>query len=153
VPAPATEAERAWAVIQDTTRLAVLEDFIRQFGNTVYGSLARARLEELKKSQSAAAAPPVRPAIDPLSCSEERTAKSIEGNRATSIRFRNHRRSTVRIFWLDYEGRRKFYKELPPGQQYLQPTYMTHPWIITDQVDRCVAFYMPEVTERLVDIR
>ena len=40
---------------RDTTSQAVLEDFIRQFGNSIYGSMARARLEELKKTQVATA--------------------------------------------------------------------------------------------------
>jgi uncharacterized caspase-like protein len=48
------EAARAWSVIQNTASIAVIEDFIRQFGKTAYGSMARARLEEMKKSQSAA---------------------------------------------------------------------------------------------------
>lgn len=56
-------AAQAWAVMQNTTSQAVLEDYIRQFGSTVYGSLARARLEELKKSQVAVVAPSVQPAI------------------------------------------------------------------------------------------
>ena len=47
-------ADRAWASTKDTTSIAILEDFIRQFGNTPYGSMARARLEELKKNQSSA---------------------------------------------------------------------------------------------------
>jgi Caspase domain len=51
------EAARAWSVMQSTTSVAVIEDFIHQFGKTVYGSMARARLEELKKSQSAAVSP------------------------------------------------------------------------------------------------
>ena len=51
------EAARAWSVTQNTTSIAVMEDFIRQFGKTVYGSLARARLQEMKKSQSAAVTP------------------------------------------------------------------------------------------------
>jgi Putative peptidoglycan binding domain len=42
-------------VTRDTTSQAVLEDFIRQFGNSVYGSMARARLEELKMTQVATA--------------------------------------------------------------------------------------------------
>jgi uncharacterized caspase-like protein len=58
VSPPQDPAERAWAVTKDTTSLAVLEEFIRQFGATLYGSMARARLEELKKSQVAVAAPP-----------------------------------------------------------------------------------------------
>jgi len=56
VSAP-SEAERAWAATKDTTSQAILEDFIRQFGDTVYGSMARARLDELKKSQVAAVVP------------------------------------------------------------------------------------------------
>ena len=44
-------------MIQNSTSLAVIEDFIRQFGTTVYGSLARARLAELKKSQVSAVSP------------------------------------------------------------------------------------------------
>ena len=66
VDAPATAAtpqagdaaERAWAVTQNTTSPAVLEEFIRVFGGTVYGRMARARLEELKQSQVAVVAPP-----------------------------------------------------------------------------------------------
>jgi uncharacterized caspase-like protein len=54
VAPPVDPAAQAWAVTRDTTSQAVLEDFIRQFGNTVYGSMARARLEELKKTQVAA---------------------------------------------------------------------------------------------------
>ena len=42
------QAERVWAVTKDTASVGVLEDFIRQFGNTPYGSMARARLQELQ---------------------------------------------------------------------------------------------------------
>jgi formylglycine-generating enzyme required for sulfatase activity/uncharacterized caspase-like protein len=69
-------AAQAWAAVQNTTSLAVLDDFIGQFGNTpVYGSLARARRDELTKGQVgeparpagggqiAAVAPPAKPAV------------------------------------------------------------------------------------------
>ncbi len=105
-----SEAERAWAYTKDTTSVAVLEDFIRKFGNTPYGSMARAQLDELKR---AAALPPGGLASDPLSCSEERNAKSITGDRSTSIVFQNNRRYTVRVYWLDYQGQRKLFMELP----------------------------------------
>ena len=54
-PSPTDEAARVWLVIQSTTSVAVMEDFIRQFGGTVYGSMARARLVELKKQAVAVA--------------------------------------------------------------------------------------------------
>ena len=56
-PTAADEAARAWSVTQNTSSIAVMEDFIRQFGGTAYGSMARARLAEMKKSQSAAVVP------------------------------------------------------------------------------------------------
>jgi uncharacterized caspase-like protein len=56
-PAASDEAARAWSVTQNTTSIAVLEEFIRQFGRTAYGSMARARLTELKKSQVSVVTP------------------------------------------------------------------------------------------------
>jgi uncharacterized caspase-like protein len=44
-----SEAERAWAFVKDTSSQAVLEDFIRHFGDTFYASLARERLAQLKQ--------------------------------------------------------------------------------------------------------
>src|SRR5258707_11880824 len=54
-----SEAAQAWATIQDTTSVAVLQTFITRFGDTFYGNVARARLDELKKKPvtNAAAAP------------------------------------------------------------------------------------------------
>lgn len=54
---PSDVAANVWAVTQGTTSIAVLEDFIRQYGKTPYGSMARARLAELKKTQVAAVPP------------------------------------------------------------------------------------------------
>jgi len=50
-PSP-NEAERAWALIKDTTSVAVLQTFVRSYGNTIYGQMARARLNELKSMAS-----------------------------------------------------------------------------------------------------
>lgn len=52
---PVDEAAQAWSVTRDTTSQAILEDFIRQFGTSIYGGMARARLDELKKTQVATA--------------------------------------------------------------------------------------------------
>jgi hypothetical protein len=57
----AEEVERAWAVSKDTTTIAVLEEFVRRYGDSHYAALARARMEELGKSQAEAAPPLVPP--------------------------------------------------------------------------------------------
>jgi uncharacterized caspase-like protein len=64
-----SEAERAWSLTKDTTSQAVLEDFVRQFGTTVYGSMARARLDELKRDRAAIATPP--PPAQPPSSTQQ----------------------------------------------------------------------------------
>ncbi len=63
-PAPAiipqpSAAATAWSDIKDTNSIAVLELFVRRFGDSFYGDLARLRIEELKKQQTAAITPPV----------------------------------------------------------------------------------------------
>jgi Caspase domain len=52
-----SEAERAWNSIKDTTNQSVLEAFARQFGETVYGAMAREKIGELKKQQVVMVAP------------------------------------------------------------------------------------------------
>src|SRR5260370_463818 len=61
---PVDQARQAWTATQNSTSVAVLEDFIRQFGSTPYGSMARARLDELRQ-EAATVAPPVSPAGPP----------------------------------------------------------------------------------------
>jgi hypothetical protein len=52
LPPAVSEAERTWRLVKDTTSLAVLDDFIRRYGDSLYGTLARDRREELKKLEA-----------------------------------------------------------------------------------------------------
>ena len=52
------EADRAWRWVKDTGSPGALENYIREYGDTPFGAMARARLEDLKKQRVAAAAPP-----------------------------------------------------------------------------------------------
>src|SRR5262249_41953668 len=80
-----TTASEVWAVTQHTTSVAVLEDFIRQFGNTPYGRLARARLEELKGSQVAVVAPPMVPAVPSRLCGAGEVIVSLSSRVAAPL--------------------------------------------------------------------
>jgi hypothetical protein len=63
------KAERAWAAAKDTTSQPVLEDFIRRFGDSFYATLARDKLDELKrKAQVAVVVPPVTPNLPTSAC-------------------------------------------------------------------------------------
>jgi formylglycine-generating enzyme required for sulfatase activity len=52
---PACDAERAWAAVKDSTDIATLEAFRRQYGvcNALYNRLAETRIEPLRKQQLA----------------------------------------------------------------------------------------------------
>jgi formylglycine-generating enzyme required for sulfatase activity len=62
----ADAAERAWASVKDTTSIAILEEFRRQYANSVYATFAGARIEEIRKHQTAVVSPPVPPAAPQL---------------------------------------------------------------------------------------
>jgi hypothetical protein len=49
------EAASVWAATKDTNSPAVLEAYISRFGDTPFGDLARARLDEVKKTSAASA--------------------------------------------------------------------------------------------------
>lgn len=59
---------------------------------------------------------------------------SPRSNQRAAIRFAlpSNFRSTVKIYWIDQNGRTKLYKTLWPGQSYLQQSYLNHQWMIND---------------------
>ncbi len=76
--APENSAAQVWAVTQNATSQAVLQDFIRQFGDTPYGAMARARLDELRKDRIAAAPANVEPQTAPSPSLAQPQAQSLK---------------------------------------------------------------------------
>src|SRR5204862_5594810 len=63
-PAPVqqiSEAERTWAIVQGTKSIAVLEDFIARYKESIFAKLAQERIDDLRKQQVAVVAPPKAP--------------------------------------------------------------------------------------------
>jgi hypothetical protein len=81
-------------------------------------------------------------------CSEEAQACSIEGRHPARISFRNDRPTPVLIYWIDYTGGRKLYAQIASGHRHDQPTFLTHPWVVTDIVGNCLGFYLPQEQPR-----
>ena len=76
-------------------------------------------------------------------CAQERGLRSLEGTTSTSITFVNDSRGMIRTYWIDYRGTRVFYAEVPPGGSYVQQTFLTHPWVVTNSQEDCLGVYMP----------
>jgi Caspase domain len=79
-PAPQvsrSELERAWEFIKQTDDQAQLEAFIKQFGDSAYAPMARARLEELRKRHTAVLSPSVN---KPTSNTPDKPRGAFDGN-------------------------------------------------------------------------
>jgi hypothetical protein len=87
-----------------------------------------------------------------ISCSQEKSLRSLSTNIPTSITFTNTTPAIVRIYWLNHNGDRVLYGTLSKGQVLSQQTYITHPWVVTDSSDRCEAIYMPTPDPQYVNI-
>jgi hypothetical protein len=86
--------------------------------------------------------------------------RSKSGDRSTRISFRavgENDETQFKIYWLDYQGRRQFYKHIFAGDTHNQQTYMTHPWVVTAPIpgggEDCVAIYMPTKGGRTIKLR
>jgi WD40 repeat protein len=76
-------------------------------------------------------------------CNLESSLHSINGTTTAAIQFLNSSSVTQNVYWLNYSGTRVLYSTLSPGQSFLQPTFLTHPWVVTDSNNTCRAIYLP----------
>lgn len=83
------------------------------------------------------------PLPDP-SCQQESQRKSIDGTTVFKLTFVNNTSETLQTFWLNYDGKRVFYRNVPAGTSYVQPTWITHPWIVADKNGTCLTLYVTD---------
>jgi hypothetical protein len=79
-----------------------------------------------------------------LDCEQRGSIQSTAFDRLTGIEFRNNSKSTRSVYWIDYEGREVRYQTLRRGERGSQSTYVSHPWLVTDQSGGCVCIYLPD---------
>jgi membrane protease YdiL (CAAX protease family) len=95
--------------------------------------------------------PPV-PA-DKKHAAEEKGIKSISIDVATSMTFVNQTQQTIKVYWLDRGGQRELFATLKAGDSHkIEPTYLMHAWLITDENDRAWYVYFPDAQPRTVEI-
>ena len=87
---------------------------------------------------------PPHPAIQQLACSAEPGLHSVDGRVTTSIQFNNQTQGPVNVYWINYSGQRVLYSALAAGQSYVQGTFLTHPWVVTDGgTGTCLGIWLP----------
>jgi len=124
-----SELERAWSFIKETDDAARLEAFIRQFGDSAYAPMARARLEELRKKQVVI--------VPPSSSSPTQSDATIRSRSPTSEFDGNWRVVTI-----DGEYCRT------PGQSYVRQWTITNGVVIAPNGDRGTVSIAGEVRLR-----
>jgi hypothetical protein len=79
--------------------------------------------------------------------------KSLNGNQSITLTFQNLSNEAISAYWLDYSGKRVFYRRLNGGESYAQPTYITHPWVFVDASGKCRRIVLPSMSQKVVAIR
>jgi uncharacterized protein (TIGR03067 family) len=87
-----------------------------------------------------------------LHSAEKNGVKSVNSNSETKIKFLNTSKRTIKVYWLDFEGDRQPYGTLKDGDSIEPVTYLTHPWLITDEKDNPWYIYFPDAQPRIVEI-
>ena len=77
------------------------------------------------------------------SLSEEQL-KSKNSDTSTMVKFENKTSQPVKLFWLDFQGKRVFYNQLEASHSTFQQTYKTHPWVVTDLNDHLITIFLPQ---------
>jgi len=86
-------------------------------------------------------------------CPEERSLRSTDSRLETKLTFVNTTNAPVRIYWLNYQGRREFYSNVAPGRNFAVDTFATHPWVATDSDEDCIGAYMPQPRPSVIQVR
>jgi len=76
---------------------------------------------------------------DPKTCSYEGRARSIDVKFEATVGFRNKRKSPIRIYWINFNREKQLHATIAAGQSVSEQTYLTHPWMVTDLSDKCLA--------------
>jgi von Hippel-Lindau disease tumor supressor len=70
------------------------------------------------------------PAVGAAGACNITQAKSLPSSVKTSIAFVNKTAGTVKVYWLDYTGKRVYYPTLAPGASYAQATFDSNAWVV-----------------------
>lgn len=83
-------------------------------------------------------------------CAAESLPGSLPSTISVNLTFRNRSAQTVKLYWRNLSGQRVLYTTIAPNTSYTQATFVTHPWVITDEQDNCYSVFYPDGQSRTV---
>jgi hypothetical protein len=85
-------------------------------------------------------------------CADEAKYKSLDGLHKAALTVINNSDETVKVYWLNYQGKRTFYRDLAPRTSYVQETWLTHPWVISSLAGDCYRFLVMNSLQQSVTV-
>jgi hypothetical protein len=83
---------------------------------------------------------------------EKRGVKSISSDVAATIRVFNSSGKTMKVYWINFKGERELAATLKDGEALDRTTFLTHPWLITDEHDEPWHLYYPDAQHRVISV-
>ena len=77
------------------------------------------------------------PDLAPALCHGEYGNRSHPTTSPINFHIRNSSTNTIRVYWINFEGRRQWYADILPSHDYTAHSYIYHLWAITDVKDNC----------------
>lgn len=85
-------------------------------------------------------------------CPQEGHIKSPSSYNKASITFDNQTGGDVKVYWLDFTGKRKLYSNLKAHTKYDQATWVGHVWVVADGADICVKLHSANAVQQTLVI-
>lgn len=89
--------------------------------------------------------------LESSSCSAEENWRSLSSEISTNIGFINRKTFRVKVYWIDFTGKRQHYFDLEPNEVRNQQTFVGHPWLITEAGPNppCINIFFPTKSQEL----
>lgn len=71
-------------------------------------------------------------------CSEEAHLKSPQSTTKAEFNFQNNSKIKVTLWWIDWDGQRKRFNDVPPGKPMKMFSYVGHWWVVADEDGTCL---------------
>jgi hypothetical protein len=75
------------------------------------------------------------------SCDAEANYASQPSRESTDITFVNRSDKPVKVYWLNFQGKRILYQSLPPGGRHTQQTFVGHNWLVATLTEQCIEIF------------
>jgi von Hippel-Lindau disease tumor supressor len=87
-----------------------------------------------------------------IDCSVERGLTAVAGAAPVQLLLQNRATQPRRLYWIDFQGQRKFYGIVAPGEDRQQQSSAGNHWVVTDESDKCLAIFAASPTANTFDI-